>query len=275
MPLTPLQRRVVRTLREFRSEQTYIGGGAALNQRWPRLSDDMDIFGDNLGSLPAAPKPELEALEKAGFTVHVTTRDEWMVEAIVKEYGFETKIQWINDAETSRRFFPAMYDEELGFRLHPADAAVNKVLCAARRDTAPRDAVDLVSIVTCYAPLGPLVWSLAGKDSLLNPRTALREIRRIAYGYSDEEIRAVRMEREAAMTRQDIRQVLENAFEEAATYCDDVAPEEHLGCLFVDANEKPVQASELTISSGTHRPVRITDFGRLPSFSDAPEDLGD
>ena len=42
MPLTPLQRLVVGTLRPFRSSNSYVGGGAALNQRWPRLSDDME-----------------------------------------------------------------------------------------------------------------------------------------------------------------------------------------------------------------------------------------
>jgi len=198
-----------------------------------------------------------------------------VVEAIVKEYGFETKIQWISDTETSRRFFPAIYDEELGFRLHPADAAVNKILCAARRYTAPRDAVDLVSIVTRYAPLGPLVWSLASKDASLNPQTALTKIRQIAFGYSDEEIRAVRMEGEAAMARQDIRRVLEKALEEASAYCDDVAPGDHLGCLFVDASDNPVQANEETIADSTHRPVKITDFGRLPRFNDMPENLGE
>ncbi|MDB5489389.1 MAG: hypothetical protein JWQ58_3104 [Reyranella sp.] len=268
MPLTPLQQRVLRTLRGFRSEQTYIGGGAALNQGWPRLSDDMDIFGDDSGSLPAASKPELEALEKAGFTVHVTTHDERMVEAIVREYGFETRVQWINDPETSRRFFPAIHDDDMGFKLHPADTAVNKLLCAARRHSAPRDAVDLVSIATRYAPLGPLVWCLAGKDASLNPRTALTRIRGIVFGYSDEEIRAVRMEGEAAMTRQDVRRVLETALEEAAAYCDDIAPDDYLGCLFVDADDTPVAANETTLSKGIHRAVRTTDFGRLPRFDD-------
>jgi hypothetical protein len=230
----------------------------------------MDIFGDESGSLPAASKPELEALAKAGFTVHVTTHDEWMVEAIVKEYGFETRIQWMNDTETSRRFFPAIYDEELGFKLHPADAAVNKMLCAARRHSAPRDAVDLVSITARYAPLGPLVWCLAGKDPSLNPQTALTRIRGIVFGYSDEEIRAVRMEGEAGMTRQYMRRVLEPALEEAAAYCDDVAPDDQLGCLFVDANDTPVPASGASLSKGLHRAVGVTDFGRLPRFDDRP-----
>lgn len=159
MPLTPLQRLVVGTLRPFRSSNSYVGGGAALNQRWPRLSDDMDIFVDQRRHLPRGPHAELEALRQAGFSIDVTTRDEWMVEAIVKRYGAETRVQWIDDSESSRRFFPAVDDEEFGFRLHQADAAVNKALCAARRERAPRDAVDLVSIVRRWTMPGACSWT--------------------------------------------------------------------------------------------------------------------
>jgi hypothetical protein len=267
VPLTPLQRQVVRTLREYRSKHDYVGGGAALNQRWPRLSDDMDIFEDH-DLLPSGPTPELEALRVAGFSVEVTTHNEWMVEAIVRQYGFETRIQWIHDAETSRRFFPAMVDEELGFRLHPADAAVNKVLCAARRNTAPRDTVDLASIVSRYSPLGPLVWALPGKDLRLNPPTAISNIRRIAFGYADEEIKAVRMEEGAGMTRQDIRAILDEALTAAAVYCEEIAPDDYLGCLFVDANDTPVEATAITIEDGSHRPIAISDYGRLPRLEE-------
>jgi len=40
-----------------------------------------------------------------------------MVEAIVRQYGFETKIQWMDEAETSRRFLSRNMRRELGFRL--------------------------------------------------------------------------------------------------------------------------------------------------------------
>lgn len=268
MPLTSLQRLVVETLRPFRSSHSYVGGGAALNQRWPRLSDDMDIFVDQRKHLPQGPYAELEALHEAGFAVDVTTRDEWMVEAIVKQYGEETRVQWIDDSESSRRFFPARDDEEFGFRLHQADAAVNKALCAARRERAPRDAVDLVSIVCRYAPLGPLVWALAGKDPNLTPPKAISSIRRIAFGYADEEIRAVRMEEGGTVTRKELRGVLDPALEAAAAYCDDAAPADHLGCLFVDADDKPVEATEITIANRSHRVITINDFGSVPKVRD-------
>jgi hypothetical protein len=260
VPLTSLQRLVVTTLREYRTEHDYVGGGAALNQRWPRLSDDMDIFCD-FQSLPQGPVAEVEALGKAGFSVEITTHDEWMLEVIVQQYGFQTRVQWINDPESCNRFFPATHDEEFGFRLHSADNAINKVLCAARRQSAPRDAVDLVSIATKYAPLGPLI---PGKDPRLNPNTVISEIRKNAFGYSDAEIRAVRMEDNAIMTREEVRRILDDALKSASIYCDDAAPDDYLGHLLVDSAITPVEATVGTIRDGLHKPIAISDFGTIP-----------
>lgn len=133
MPLTDIQRQVLRVLQPFRAEHTFVGGGAALNRTWPRLSDDLDIFQDRRAGLLDRVRPEIEALTTDGFLVEVTVQAAETIEAIARRYGFETKIQWMDDAETSRRFFPAARDDELGFSLHRADLAVNKVLCASRR----------------------------------------------------------------------------------------------------------------------------------------------
>jgi hypothetical protein len=194
VPLTKIQRLVVPILRPFRSAQDYVGGGTALNQRWQRLSDDMDIFRDSPNRFPNSIEPELQALRDNGFAVEITTHNDWMVEAILRQYGFETRVQWLNDPETCRRFFPAIIDDELGFRLHQADVAVNKLLCASRRRSAARDAVDLVNIVRHFCPLGPLVWAATGKSPGLSPAQIIRSTREIAFGYADAEIRAVRME---------------------------------------------------------------------------------
>ena len=261
MPLTPLQCRVAGILRPFRSEANYVAGGAALNREWPRQSDDLDIFHDRRNQLPGGVVPELQALRDAGLSVEITAQDEWMVEVILREYGFETKVQWMDDPETCRRFFPACDDDEFGYRLHTADIAVNKVLCASRRREAPRDAVDLVNIVNRYSPLGPLVWAVTGKAPELAPPQIIRELRGIAFGYSDEEIRAVRMEGEHPMTRDALRGILGPALDTAYDYCDDVAPIEFSGCLFADANETPVQADDEVIAKGTARALPIRDFG--------------
>lgn len=266
MPLTSLQRMVADVLRPFRTENNYVAGGAVLNREWPRLSDDMDIFHDLRNQLPDSVEPELQALRDAGFTVEITTQDECMVEVILRQYGFETKVQWSDEPETCRRFFPALDDDELGFRLHQADIAVNKVLCASRRQEAPRDAIDLVNIVNRYSPLGPLVWAVTGKEPDLTPPRVIREIRGIAFGYSNEEIVSVRTEDENPITREELRDVLESAFEEAHDYCNEVAPIEYDGCLFIDANEMPIEADEKAIANGTAIAMALKDFGITPTI---------
>jgi hypothetical protein len=266
MPLTDLQKNALKVLRPFRNELNYVGGGAALNKNWARLSDDLDMFLDHRDRLAERVAPEIDRLRDDGFSVDVTINGDYMVEAILRKYGFETRVQWMDEPETSRRFFPAMDDEDLGFRLHQADAAVNKTLCAARRNSAARDAVDLVSIVSNYAPLGPLIWALAGKDEALTPPQAIRNIKANVFGYSDEEIRTVRMEGEEA-SRDMVRTVLEPALERASAYCDDTAPDDKLGALFVNSADIPVEADEAMISSGAAIAVEISDFGVTAKFA--------
>ena len=156
MPLTDIQRKVIEVLRPFRNENNYVAGGAALNQRWPRLSDDMDIFQDQRNQLPDQVGLELQALRDDGLAVEIKVENDLIVDVTVREDGFETRVEWSDDFGTCRRFFPAVVDDELGFRLHQADLAVNKVLCASLRREAARDAVDIANIVRRYAPLGPL-----------------------------------------------------------------------------------------------------------------------
>lgn len=260
MPLTAIQRSVADVLRPHRSEHTYVAGGAALNRDWPRLSDDMDIFHDIRKQLPHFVEPELEALRNAGLAVELTCKTDLTVEAILRREGEETRVQWFDDPEACRRFFPALDDPEFGFRLHDADIAVNKVLCASRRATAPRDAVDLVNIVERYAPLGPLVWAITGKVPDATPPSIIRDIRANTFGYARKEIETVRMEDGSRMAWSRLREVVGEALDAAAEYCDAIAPVDHAGCLFVDENQVPMEADEKAITSGAATIMNIRDF---------------
>ena len=264
MPLTAIQQSVAQVLRSHRSERSYVAGGAALNREWPRLSDDMDIFLDDRGRLPHSVEPELQALRNAGYTVELTNENDIIAEAVLKKGGEESLVQWFDGEETCRRFFPAQDDPEFGFRLHEADLAVNKVLCAARRTSAARDAVDLVNIVERYAPLGPLVWAVSGKAPDMAPPSTLRAIRANAFGYAEEEVDTVRMEDGSRMQWRRLRQGLDQALEVASDYCARSAPVEHLGRLFVDARERPVEADDATIANGTAVVMTIRDFSGIP-----------
>ena len=148
---------------------------------------------------------------------------------------------------------------------------MNKVLCAARRYEAARDAVDLVFIVRNYAPLGSLVWAATGKATAINnaisstaldenPTQLIRNIRENVFGYADEQIRAVRLADERPLTRDDVRQVLEPALDDAEGYCDDTAPLDFLGHLFVDNNEQPVAADTHAIEQDVARAIPIQNF---------------
>lgn len=272
-----MQRLVMETLQPFRSELNYVAGGAALNQQWPRLSDDMDIFQDLRAELDTTVSTEIQALRDAGFDVELEVNNPEIIEAIVTGHGAETRVQWFDDPESCFRFFPAVPDDELGFRLHQADNAVSKVFCASRRKEAARDAVDLVLIVQHYAPLGPLVWAAAGKAAAINeansstaqeenPIQLIQSIRANSFGYADEEIRTVSMEDGQVMTRDDVRQFLTPAIDAAQEYCEDTAPPDFVGHLFVDQNECPVAAEIDTLDQQKARAIQIQNFTPLPSL---------
>jgi hypothetical protein len=266
MPLTELQRMVIDVLRPFRTRHDYVGGGAALNQNWPRLSDDMDIFHDNRNRLPRSVARVLQALRDNDFTIETIVDNSSTVEVIVRKYGFETRVQWMDDPETCKRFFPVVEDASFGFRLHQADVAVNKVLCASRRERAARDAVDLAHIVRRYSPLGPLVWAATGKDLSVSPLKMIRDLRRIAFGYSNEEIRAVRAQDGSSTSREELQEALDAALDDAGDYCEEVAPAELIGHLFVDADNTPVAADEKALKSGSVRAVPARDFSAVPTI---------
>ncbi|WP_374656321.1 hypothetical protein [Dongia sp.] len=266
MSLTHIQSMVIGVLQEFRTPRDYVGGGAALNFDAFRLSDDMDIFHDLADALPSGVHRELDALRAGGFSVEMLHADNHTVEAIVRQYGFETRVQWMSDPETCRRFFAAVEHKVFGFALHQSDNAVNKVLCASRRSTAARDAVDLATLAENYCPLGPLVWAITSKDPSRGPLEIIRGIRQNTFGYSDDEIRTVRMGNGAEMTREHIRRILEPALDNAANYCEHVAPNDFYGCLFVDKKLIPGEATDDDLVKGRYDALPVQDFSAVPSF---------
>ena len=268
MPLTVIQQEVTKALRSFRTEHDFVGGGAALNKKWSRLSDDMDIFHDRRDRLPDSVEREIQALRDAGFVVEETVESDLTVEIIAGKNNAETKVQWFYDDETCKRFFAAVQDEDFGFRLHQADTAVNKVLCASRRREAVRDAIDLLNIVRLYSPLGPLIWAAVGKAPSSSPISIARGIRNIVFGYSNEELRTVSSEDDGMTTQDELRETLGPALDGARAYCEDVAPEALSGHLFVDQNDKPIEATEEMLASGTARALPVTDFGIMPKMGE-------
>ncbi len=258
MPLTAIQKRVCAVLAKLRSESAYVGGGAALNRNWPRLSEDLDVFLERRSKLIPTVESEIDALMLASYEIERTvTQEGYTAEIVVTDGSSQTRIQWFLDADSTKRFFPIQPDRELGHRLHDADNAVNKVLCASQRTNAPRDLVDLYSIAENYCELGPLVWAVVAKDSSKNPQIVLREIKRNLYGYTADEIATVATDGdpyEWSTLRNSLDQHIQRASEFIAA-----APLEQLGKLAVFESTIPASLNQLDLATWK----QIVDFDDL------------
>jgi hypothetical protein len=239
MALTQLQSDILRCLAKNRSKTSYLAGGLMLNKNWQRRSDDIDIFHDTDEEVTEAAKADIAILDAAGYKTHTDFIIYGCVDATISDGKSETIIQWF--AETKRRFFPLVKDEEWGTRLHQADLAVNKVLAAAGRSKA-RDIADLVAIGRNYCPLGPLVIAAAGKPPNFSPRRTTDEIRRHALSIPAEEFIAVKG-LPADWTAEFIRDEALRLIELADKYIM-AAPPDLLGILAVNKDGVPIEVTD-------------------------------
>lgn len=238
MALTQLQSDILRRLATNRSETSYLAGGLMLNRNWQRRSDDIDIFHDSDEEVTGAAEADLAVLEAAGYRTHRDFIIYGCVDATISDGTSSTVIQWF--AETKRRFFPLVKDEEWGARLHQADLAVNKVLAASGRSKA-RDIADLVAIGHNYCPLGPLVLAAAGKPPNFSPRRTIDEIRRHALSIPAEEFAAVKG-LPADWSAEFIRDEALHLIELADKYIMSASPD-LLGILAVNKDDVPIEIS--------------------------------
>jgi hypothetical protein len=235
MALTQLQSDILRALAKNRSASSYLAGGLMLNKNWPRRSDDIDIFHDSDEQVTDAAKADLAVLQAVGFEAHTDFITYGCVDATVSDGTSSTVIQWF--AETKRRFFPLVRDEEWGARLHQADLAVNKILAASGRSKA-RDIADLVAIGHNYCPLGPLVLAAAGKPPNFSPRRTLDEIRRHTLSIPAEEFAAVKglpADWSAGFIRDETTRLVDEADKYIMT-----APPDLVGVLTVNKDQVPI-----------------------------------
>jgi len=158
MPLTPFQREVARVLAANRNPESHIAGGAVINrgEGGLRFSDDLDIFHDVAASVAASAATDEQSLLAAGYSVSWVLRGEGIAKAVVTRGGESVRLDWTTDS--AFRFFPAVPDEEFGYRLHDADLATNKVLALAGRSEV-RDFLDILLIDRTYLSLGAVIWA--------------------------------------------------------------------------------------------------------------------
>ncbi len=227
MPLTEFQAEVARLIASSRSEESHLAGGAALNlePNTKRYSNDLDYFHDSEERVAEAFAKDRALLADAGFDVEVEMQQPGYIRALVSRAAERTKIEWAHDS--AWRFMPPVADPRVGFRLHPIDLAVNKVLTLAGRDE-PRDFLDIMQIDAEVLSLGALCWAAAGKDPGFTPSSLLDLLRRRGK-YREEDFARLRLAVPVDLPALKSRWL--RMLEEAQTFVDSRPPDE-IGCLY-------------------------------------------
>ena len=263
MPLTDFQARLARLLSTNRTEDSYLAGGAALhlepNSR--RFSNDLDDFHDSVERVAEAFDRDRELLEKNRYAVSVDMTQPGYIRATIRLQNEATKVEWAHDS--SWRFLPTIFDERVGYLLHPIDLAVNKVLALAGRDE-PRDFLDTLLVHQGTLPLGALCWAAAGKDPGFTPLSLLGLLRRRSR-YRMEDF--ARLHLTEPVDLQAMKGEWLRAMEEADAFVHSRPPEE-IGCLYYSRGRQAfVQPAEGDRDAVPHlgRPG-----GVLPRVLEAP-----
>ena len=142
-------------------------------------------------------------------------------------------LDWTND--TAFRFFPVVPDEEFGSCLHQADLAINKFLALAGRAEF-RDYLDTLQIDESYLSLGSVARAACGKDTGYTPPLLLDMANRHAC-FRESDVKGESLARPV-----DLRELKKQwlaALARAAGLFSRL-PAEELGCLYLNAENKPV-----------------------------------
>jgi hypothetical protein len=177
VPLTELQAELARLLAAHRSHDSYLAGGAALHLEpsSKRYSNDLDFFHDSVERVAEAFEADRELLEENDLSVTIDMTLPGYVRAVVGRGDDTTKVEWSHDS--AWRFLPTVADDRVGYRLHPVDLAINKLLALVGRDEA-RDFLDVLQVHAEVLPLGALCWAAAGKDPGFTPLALLELLKR-------------------------------------------------------------------------------------------------
>lgn len=199
----------------------------------PRYSSDIDIFHDSAEAVAVAAEADIARVRSEGMSIDVFRQIKGVTSASIAYAGETTKIEWVVDSDF--RYFPPVPDAVLGYVLHPADLAVNKLMAAAGRHMA-RDVIDLVTIHERYLPIGAIAIAAVVVAPGFTPEALLEEVRRNArYAQSEfAELKAT-----APIDGGVVLATLRAALEEAEQFVRRV-PSEKVGRLFL-VGGKPVQ----------------------------------
>lgn len=235
MPLSDIQAAVLQAIAKNRSLDSYIAGATVIHAeaRSPRVSQDVDIFHDDAGMVSRSARLDAESLQKSGFSVEWLEQFPAFFRAVVRRGTEVVEIDWA--ADSAYRFFPLEPDPVFGFRLHPIDAATNKVLALVGRFEI-RDLVDCLYLHRRLLSLGALVWAACGKDEGYTPDRILNEAQRRARFHAAE-LAQLHLVRRPDPVK--LRQSWEGAIAKARLLAE-ALPAEELGCLYLDKTGRAV-----------------------------------
>ncbi len=234
MPLSPFQVEVLRLIACNRSPDSYVAGATVLHRekRTPRYSLDLDLFHDLEESVALCAEADATTLREAGYEVSWLLRTSAFHRAVTRLGAASLRIEWAHDS--AFRFYPIQQDDRCGYRLHDADAAINKVLALAGRNEI-RDFVDVLHLHDTYLSLGALAWAACGQDPGYTPDFLLEQTaRHAAYTETDLHRLALREPLDLGALK---RRWL-TAMDEARTLVADL-PASEVGSLYLDSQGSP------------------------------------
>jgi len=253
MPLTAYQTTVALLLSGNRSPDSHLAGGAALHITPDslRFSNDLDYFNDSSERVASAFQADRACLLAEKHQVAIEISQPGYIRAIISQAGLSTKVEWAQD--TAWRFLPPVADPVCGYRLHPIDLSVNKLLALVGRDE-PRDFLDIIHIHRVILPLGALCWAAAGKDPGYTPLSLLEMLKRRGR-YHAEDFSRLKLTQPVDLVtlKEDWLRMLIDA--EAFV---NSRPTEELGCLYVSTSTQKFHSPETGSRQGY-----ITHFGRI------------
>ena len=233
--MSTIQASVLRRVAANRSPDSYVAGATVLHraENTPRYSADLDLFHDLEDAVARSAEADAATLRAAGYELSWLLRTPTFHRAVVGVDRQALKIEWAQDSAV--RFYPVQADERFDYRLHDADAAVNKVLALAGRSEI-RDFVDVLHLDDTHLPLGALAWAACGKDPGFTPEFLLEHAaRHVAYTQDDLD----RLSLREPLDLRDLKRRWLAALERARTLAASLPPDE-VGCLYIGPGRQPV-----------------------------------
>lgn len=264
MSLDPLQVRIIGLLKHRRSRHSFVGGSSVFNETYPRMSDDLDIYAEDV-AIPTIAEADLACLASGGLRISERFDHYGLaIEAIVSDGISKSLIEW---SEADReRFFPVQPHATFGWALHKSDLAVQKLIAAATRHKA-RDSYDLTLIDERYMGLSIAALAAPAKLKGISPIAILERARAIAMGIPTDDFDLIRRDGaeqalSAGAIKLDFADRVERAINEIVGSCSGAVA----GLLYVNASSGQHEFPTCE-TIGTLVAHKATPRGAIPVFA--------